>query len=90
MSNYQLPAEDRRLKFLGQTGDQITVECDGLEIAIWRSDLEHDRGQPVIQIDGQGMFRVNVNDGPIWNADPDEHTHRQCQCVTDFERREEP
>jgi hypothetical protein len=30
---------------------------------------------------------VNVNDYPIWNADPDHHEHNQCECVTDFEDR---
>lgn len=67
-------------------GEHITICIDGLEIQVWRSSLEGDTGQPVIQIDGAGMFRVNVNDYPIWNADPDDHEHEHCQCVKDFER----
>jgi hypothetical protein len=68
----------------------VTITIDGLEIAVWRSALDFDEGQPVIQIDGAGALRVNVNDYPIWNADPDHHEHNQCECVTDFEAREVP
>jgi hypothetical protein len=39
-----------------------------------------DDGRPVIQIDGEARFRVNVNDAPIWDGDP-EHQHLMCQCV---------
>jgi hypothetical protein len=79
----------RRLEVVETGTDQITIEFDGLTIGLWRSSLEHDRGQPVVQIDGSGMLRVNVNDYPIWNADPDNHEHHECLCVTDFELREE-
>jgi hypothetical protein len=72
------------------TDTSVTIAIDGLEVAIWRSALDFDEGQPVIQIDGAGMLRVNVNDYPVWNADPDNHEHEQCACVTDFEAREAP
>jgi hypothetical protein len=42
-------------------------------------------GVPVVQIDGSAFCRVNVNDGPIWNADPTDHAHFPCQCVHKFE-----
>jgi hypothetical protein len=77
------------IQVVSANADQVTIAIDGLTIAVWRSSLESDKGQPVVQIDGTGMLRVNVNDGPIWNADPDDHEHHQCQCVTDFEDREE-
>jgi hypothetical protein len=67
---------------------QVTIAIDGLTIDVWRSTLESDKGQPVVQIDGSGMVRVNVNDYPIWNADPDDHQHHECRCVTDFESRD--
>lgn len=41
---------------------------------------EHD-GKPVVQIDGDADFRVNVNDGPIWDADSHSHEHMRCRCV---------
>lgn len=72
------------------TDTAVTITIDGLTIAVWRSALEFDEGQPVIQIDGAGTLRVNVNDYPVWNADPDHHEHSQCECVTDFEAREVP
>lgn len=80
---------EQRLEVIENSEEQITLEFDGLTIQLWRSSLEKDRGQPVVQIDGGGMLRVNVNDYPIWNADPDDHEHEQCQCVRDFEAREE-
>lgn len=45
-------------------------------------------GVPVIQIDGGAFFRVNVNDGPIWNANPEKHQHESCQCVHQFEAKQ--
>ena len=38
-------------------------------------------GVPVIQIDGGGRFRINVNDAPIWDADPNNHEHTPCRCT---------
>lgn len=78
---------EKHLEITEVSADQIIVEFDGLTIELWRSTLERDAGQPVVQIDGGGMFRVNVNDYPIWNADPEDHEHGQCQCVKDFEER---
>lgn len=80
---------EQKLEVTENSEEQITVEFDGLTIQLWRSSLDRDAGQPVVQIDGSGMFRVNVNDYPIWNADPDDHEHHECLCVTDFEAREE-
>lgn len=88
-----IPAEphtERKLEVTETSADQITIQFDGLEIQLWRSSLEEDKGQPVVQIDGAGMLRVNVNDYPIWNADPDHHEHQQCECVIEFESREAP
>lgn len=42
-------------------------------------------GVPVVQIDGGGLLRVNMNDFPIWHADPHDHQHEHCQCVHQFE-----
>lgn len=36
----------------------------GLEVTFYMGQMD---GKPVIQIDGSGDFRVNVNDGPIWD-----------------------
>lgn len=41
----------------------------------------------VAQIDTFGVpagarLRVNINDGPIFDADPDHHTHTECTCIT--------
>jgi hypothetical protein len=83
----RMAEDEKHLEVVENGTDQITIEFDGLTIELWRSSLEHDRGQPVVQIDGSGMLRVNVNDYPIWNADPDNHEHTQCECVEDFEAR---
>jgi S-adenosylmethionine hydrolase len=88
MSNYS-PKPSKPLEISEKVNDSITISIDGYEIAIWRSSLESDEGQPVVQIDGSGMIRVNVNDGPIWNADPQTHEHKMCRCVVEFEAREE-
>lgn len=50
----------------------------GFEVQFWHG---RDDGVPVIQIDGKGQFRVNVNDAPIWDADPDKHEHTHCSCT---------
>lgn len=61
------------------------LTMEGIEVTVYRSSLEFDRGQPVVQIDGAGMVRVNMNDFPIWNADPEQHEHEHCGCVKRFE-----
>jgi hypothetical protein len=76
---------EQRLEVTETSDEQVTIQFDGLTIELWRSSLDKDRGQPVVQIDGSGMLRVNVNDYPIWNADPDDHEHHECLCVADFE-----
>lgn len=44
-------------------------------------------GIPVVQIDGDTLVRVNMNDYPIWNADPDNHEHQKCRCVEQYEEK---
>ncbi|QOP66214.1 hypothetical protein SEA_DANIELLEIGNACE_74 [Arthrobacter phage DanielleIgnace] len=41
-----------------------TDEDLGLEVIFW---MGREDGKPVIQIDGRGDFRINVNDNPIWD-----------------------
>lgn len=46
-------------------------EQDGIEVQLWNA--EHD-GVRVVQIDtatGSGRIRINLNDAPIWDGDPD-------------------
>ena len=49
-----------------------------LSLQVWHGA---DDGVPVVQIDGTGRFRVNVNDAPVWDADPELHEHKFCKCV---------
>lgn len=67
------------LQLHGQTSDG-KLRIDGLEVSVYRSELDHDTGKPVVQIDGGGPVRVNINDAPIWDANPDEHEHQFCPC----------
>lgn len=66
------------------TKEPEPTDVEGLEASIWRSD--HD-GVLVVQIDTNTLppgtrLRVNVNDSPIWDADPEQHEHTACNCVT--------
>lgn len=59
------------------------IQLDGVEASIWRSDRD---GVLVVQIDTieqqpPTRIRINVNDGPIWDANPDTHTHTFCECT---------
>lgn len=41
---------------------------------------------PVIMVDTSddlGPFRIAINDGPIWDADPSTHHHAECNCTHD-------
>lgn len=49
-----------------------------LSLTFWHGQED---GVPVVQIDGTGRFRVNVNDAPVWDADPELHEHKFCACV---------
>ena len=49
-----------------------------LEVTFYKGATD---GKPVVQIDGQGDFRINVNDEPIWDADPNNHSHEACGCT---------
>ncbi|AMM44251.1 hypothetical protein BJD78_gp81 [Arthrobacter phage KellEzio] len=49
-----------------------------LAVSFWHGPTD---GVPVIQIDGEGQFRINVNDAPIWDADPSNHQHTPCRCT---------
>lgn len=88
MSGYDPKGSEPLAVVAERKGEEITVSIDGLEIGIWRSVLPDDEGQPVVQIDGSGMVRVNINDGPVWNADPQTHDHKVCRCVEEFEDRD--
>lgn len=59
-------------------------DATGLSIVVYHGSAD---GVPVVQIDGDGQFRVNVNDGPIWVADPNSHEHEQCKCVKAYEEK---
>lgn len=52
----------------------------GLEVQVWQSDLD---GVDVVQIDTadhDGRFRINVNEAPVWDLDP-ESTGNQPECT---------
>jgi hypothetical protein len=53
-------------------------EHQTLSVSFWHGPTD---GVPVIQIDGEGQFRINVNDSPIWDADPSNHQHTPCRCT---------
>jgi hypothetical protein len=63
----------------------VWTEMKGLQsftVTVYSGEKD---GVPVVQIDGNGLFRINVNDSAIWNADPADHAHFPCKCVHDFE-----
>jgi hypothetical protein len=68
--------------------ENLSVEFDdvdsgsGLQVSFYTGAAD---GVPVVQIDGNVLCRVNVNDFPIWHADPTHHEHKQCSCVEKFE-----
>lgn len=69
--------------------DSVQVDIgNDLQVTVMRSALEMDRGQPVVVIDGSGPVRVSVNEGVIWDADPDSHTHALCACTALSERKQ--
>jgi hypothetical protein len=58
-----------------------TEQLENLEVLTWVSD---DDGALVVQIDtsaNAGRVRVNINDGAIWDGDPETHIHDFCDCV---------
>lgn len=63
-----------------------TLRIDDIEVVVYRGEAD---GVPVVQIDGPGMVRVNMNEGPIWNADTDTHRHTECSCVDEYNHRGE-
>lgn len=67
-----------------QLAPQSTLEREGVEVGIYHSVMEHDAGKLVVQVDTLGLtgpVRVNVNDGAIWDADPNDHKHTPCACT---------
>lgn len=45
---------------------------ESITVDVWISELD---GVPVVQIDvpeGAGRFRVNINDGPIWDQEAEQ------------------
>ncbi|MGQ3384468.1 hypothetical protein [Glutamicibacter sp. TV12E] len=59
------------------------VELYGATAQLYISDLDNTL---VAQIDTFGVpagakIRVNLNDGPIWDADPEQHHHTECTCI---------
>lgn len=66
---------ENRLRFhASENGDgaYITDEVTGLEVGLWISDWD---GEMVVQVDTQvdtGVFRINVNEEPIWDQDAEE------------------
>jgi len=60
------------------------VELMGATAQLYVSDLDQ---VLVAQIDTLGVpagarIRVNINDGPVYDADPEEHHHTECTCIT--------
>lgn len=55
-----------------ETGVRLPLDADlGINAKVWRSDLDD---VPVVQIDTEGSMgrlRVNLNDAPIWDGDPE-------------------
>jgi hypothetical protein len=45
-----------------------TRTMEGLRVTFYLGEMD---GKPVVQVDGSGDFRVNVNDAPIWDQRPD-------------------
>lgn len=59
------------------------VELMGATAQLYISELDR---VLVAQIDTVGVpsgarLRVNINDGPIWDANPEQHHHTECTCI---------
>lgn len=51
------------------------VDQEGVEIAQWTSELD---GVHVVQVDTlehHGRIRINLNDAPVWDGNPERDTH---------------
>lgn len=61
------------------------VKLEGVVAYLHRSTID---GSLVVQIDSDnynGPLRVYLNDGALWNGDPEFHHHDDCECVTRWE-----
>lgn len=59
---------------------ELTLGLDNISVEFFRGD----DGALVVQIDttgGGGRLRVNINDGAVWDANPETHHHDFCDCV---------
>ncbi|MGP9528429.1 hypothetical protein [Glutamicibacter sp. AOP5-A2-18] len=59
------------------------VELHGATAQLYISDLDQ---VLVAHVDTIGVpdgtkIRVNLNDGRIWDADPEQHHHTECTCI---------
>lgn len=56
-------------------GTEILRAMD-IEVTIFPSELDNDKGKPVVQIDTMempyGPIRINLNDGGIWDGNPED------------------
>ena len=70
-SAIQIAAEDNGFNVGWIHGPDVDVE-DNLEITFFHGQMD---GKPVIQIDGQADFRINVNDCPVWDQSTEVDYH---------------
>lgn len=58
--------------------------ADGLVLTFYHGQMD---GKPVIQIDGEADFRINVNDCPIWDQHTDQDYTMPDELRESFESR---
>lgn len=57
-------------------------DLSGVRVTMFISEIDK---VPVINIDtegaGWGRVRISLNEGTIWDGNPDTHEHDRCDCV---------